>query len=229
MSDKPQFFHFSKDRDEIEYIFDRRNRDKFRSMGVKMRREGPENLVFTGDSTEVLEKAAHELDQIRGRFFKPITKKVVVTKDQVGYFRGRESKHFEQVKEKTYVDNVYFNNIFDKNDIEMVQIVVYGSRPSVDKFMSEVLRSVSSLTQKQLGFEMPSEEELKEARAAARTAREQHESPAADPEDEDGDKPVPGISKDTWKKVKSKERKKKPKLPPSGEVDEDETVDDDDD
>lgn len=224
MSDKLQFYHFSKDRDEIEYIFDRRNQDKFRSMKVKMRREGPENLVFTGDSQKAIDEAMQELDRIRERFFKPITKKVLVTKDQVGYFRGAESKHFHQIKEKTWVDNVYFNNIFDKNGVELVQIVVYGSRPSVDKFMSEVLRSISSLIQKQLKFEMPSEEELKEAREAAKAAkagREERKSADADAPEGD-DESVPGISKETWKKVKAK---KKPKLPPPGEDDDD---DDDD-
>ena len=219
MSDSPQFFHFSKDRDEIKYIFDRRNQDKFSSMGVKMRRESPENLIFSGDSSESLEKAASELDQIRARFFKPITKKVVVTKDQVGYFRGKESKHFEQVKEMTYVDNVYFNNIFDHNNIEMVQIVAFGSRPSVDKFMSEVLRSISSLTQKQLGFEMPSEEELKEARAAAREQREHREQ-----HDDTERGEIPGVPKEDQVKSERKKKKKpkKPKLPPPGEEDDEE-------
>lgn len=200
MSEKFQFTHFSKDRDEIEYISDRRNRDKFRSFNVKMRREGPENLVFSSETQEDLDEAAHELEQIRTRYYKPITKKVVITKDQVGYFRGKESKHHEQVKEKTHVDNVYFNNIVDANNIEMVQVVVFGSRPSVDKFMSEVLRSISNLTQKQLGFEMPSEEELKEARAANRSRRE------AEAEDKDDGQ--------DWKEVKKKDKKKKkPKLP----------------
>ena len=168
MSTGSEFVHFSKDRDEIKYIFDRRNQEKFKTMGVEMHREGPENLIFTADSTESLEKAVSELDQIRARFFKPITKKVMVTKDQVGYIRGKGSKHLEQMKKTSYVEHVFFNNIVDKNDVEMVQITVYGSRPSVDKFLSEVLRSICSLAQRQLGFEMPSEEELKLARNASK-------------------------------------------------------------
>lgn len=229
MPDKPRFSHSSRYFDEIEYIYDLRNRDKFRSMKVKMHQESPETLVFTADSEESLERAAEELEQIRERFYKPITKKVLVTKDEVSYFRGKDSAHSKLVTKDTRVEKVYFNNIVDKNDVEMVQIVVYGSRPSVDKFMSEVLRSISSLTQKKLNFEMPSEEELRETRASNRAARAAKSAQGEDDrdaqdekDDDDDDKSIPGVSKETWKKVKSK---KKPKKKVEDEPSEDENDD----
>lgn len=220
MSSELKFFHSSKDCDEIKYIYDKRNQDKLRSLGVKMRREGPEILVFSGESQESLQKGFEEVEQIRARYFKPIVKRVYVTKDQVGYFRGKESKHSKQVEEMTHVDKVNFWNIKDRNGVEMVRIEVRGSRPSVDKFMTEVLRSVSNLTQRQLEFEAPSEEEIRESRAAARAARSVREETAgADPDEE-----VEPVPKDTWKKVK---HKKKPKLPPPGEDPDEEEEDDD--
>ena len=225
MADTPQFFHSSYDRDEINYIHDKRNQDKFRSLGVKMKREGPGTLVFSSNSSEDPEKASEdlekgfdELNQIRARYFKPISRRVMVTKDMVGYFRGQKSKHFEQVKEKTYVDNVFFNNIVDRNDVEMVEIVVFGTRPAVSNFMFEVLRSISSLLQKQKDFELPSREDREESRAAARAEREerQKEEEAEEAESADG-----------WEKKKSKKekkpRKEKPKVDDPEEPDEEES------
>jgi hypothetical protein len=217
------FDHFSNDIGEIVYIRDDRNVQSFKDLGVKVEHEDNNTLRFSAKSASSLEKAKDELAEIIKRYYSPTTRRINVSPDMVGYFRGPKSERLKEVKKTTGVGNVFFNDITDVNGVVMVEIVVTGSRPAINSFMTEVLRSISSLTQKNLGFVPPTREE-READRALRRSKASFKKKTKEEEDDDEDvvepeMELPKVKKaEKWEKV---EKKKKPKLPPVADDDSD--------
>lgn len=149
--------HVSPDPYEISYIMGGGNADRFKEIGVKIDRIGLNGVSFTSKNEEEInfEKFNPLMEEILTRYRKNVRRAVYITSDEVAYFRGSESVHLKKVKDSTMVDHVFFNNRESENGIMMVEVAVVGNSLCVDRFMSELLKSISSFKQKKLGYKPP--------------------------------------------------------------------------
>ena len=149
---------------EIAYICNDPNIGEFKKRKVDVNKISGNNILFTSENEDSLKEGMSFLQSIIEKYRKPVRRSVVVEEQYVGFIGGKKSEHIKQLKERTGVKEVYFNNVVSKDDVKMVEIVVYGDRLSVDRMMSEILRSVSTLMQRNNKFEMPSQDERRERR-----------------------------------------------------------------
>ena len=115
------------------------------------------SIRFSAENGEVLqEKLFPALEKIFERYDKPKRRSVMVPKSVIPYFRGKESHHLNSVKEKTGVEKVFLNNVkSEEGDSEMVEVVVIGHQIQCDRFMSELVKSWSTVSQRKENFVKP--------------------------------------------------------------------------
>ena len=129
-----------------KFIKHEKNTKDFLDNGFKLidTEEGILKIISTKEGSN-LEKAEELLDSIVKNYNDIITDSVEVPKDVVAFFRGSKSHHLDKCKEKSLIQNVYFNKI-DNSD--MVKCLITGERDTVNRFMREILKSWSILSQK---------------------------------------------------------------------------------
>lgn len=158
MSDNKIIHHASPDPFEINFIMGGGNKERFEEIGVRIERPGMNGITFTSTKKNKginMTKFNEMMEEILTKYRKNIRRSIYITSDEVAYFRGSESNHLKKVKENTMVEHVFFNNKDDENGNTMVEVAVIGNSLCVDRFMSELLRSISSFKQKKLGFKPP--------------------------------------------------------------------------
>ena len=106
--------------------------------------DGRLSILASGESADV-EEAEKIFDLIIKNYNDIITDSVELPKDVVAFFRGTKSHHLDKCKEKCCIKNIYFNNI---ENSDMVKCLVTGERDAINRFMREILKSWSILTQK---------------------------------------------------------------------------------
>ena len=151
------FHHGSSDPFEISYIIGGGNIDKFKDIGVRTERLSLTVIQFTSmtDKNIDFEKFNPIMTDILSRYRKNIRRSVYITSDEVAYFRGSESSHLKKIKESSMVEHVFFNNRESEDGTLMVEVAIVGNSLCVDRFMSELLKSVSSFKQKRLNYKPP--------------------------------------------------------------------------
>jgi len=149
--------HCSADPGEILYIMGGDNETEFKKLGITMKKEGLNGLIFSAKSQKDLAKLDEILTPIIERYHKPKRRSVVLTSDIVACARGKKSSHLEEMCKKTGIrrEDVSFYNQTSENGVKMVEVVVTGMNPAVHHFMFELLRSVSFFLQRENDFKMP--------------------------------------------------------------------------
>jgi len=132
------------------------NREKFDEINVKIARVGLNGISFSSGEGEIdLEKFNPLMEDIITRYRKNVRRSVYIKSEEVAYFRGAESSHLKKIKDSTLIEHVFFNNRESEDGIMMVEVAVVGNNLCVDRFMWELLKSISSFKQKQLKYTPP--------------------------------------------------------------------------
>lgn len=154
---RQEFHHTSTDPYEISYIMGGGNGDRFKEISVKITRVGLNGISFSSTNGEDIDftKLNPLMEEILTRYRKNVRRAVYITSDEVAYFRGKDSSHLKKVRDSTMVEHVFFNNRESEDGIMMVEVAVLGNSLCVDRFMSELLKSISSFKQKKLGYKPP--------------------------------------------------------------------------
>ena len=176
--EKPSVQHYSADPFEISFILGGGNKDKFDELGVTAKRDSLYQITFTAKDEENFDPLYPLLKEIMERYRRKTVRTIVVTSQQVAFFRGAKSVHLNQSMKKSGVENVFFNDRDAKKEdgttTKMVEIAVLGTIPCINKFMAEVLNSILSFQLRELKLEMPPRE-TKEEREERRSQRNESE------------------------------------------------------